>query len=113
MRCSSFILAIFLLCGTDLTAHADEAYLRVSSMMRAAPTPRARPLVRLPAGSEVFVRDCEQRWCQVFWRDVSGFIAVGALSFPRRVYVAPPPPPLFFDERPYHRHHFYDHHHHW
>ena len=91
------VISLTLLLATIVPslALADPAITIRSTTMRAAPSPKARPVQQVPIDSEIDLNYCARNWCYVSWRNRFGYLpvnTVAALPPRRRIYVMPPPP---------------------
>ncbi len=77
-------------------AFASPALIDYATVLRAAPSPKARALQALPADTRVDVGACDKAWCFVTTRDRIGYVSEKAvLNLPERpprrvVYIARP-----------------------
>ena len=81
--------AIFLSLWVPVTVHADPALTVVPSVMRAAPSVRARPVQEVPANAQIDLTSCSGSWCYSSWRNVFGYLPVNSIEV---LPDAPPPP---------------------
>ena len=91
------VISLTLLLATivPILALADPAITTRSTTMRAAPSPKARPVQKVPMDAEIDLNYCARNWCYVSWRNRFGYLpvnTVAALPPRRRIYVMPPPP---------------------
>ena len=91
------VISLTLLLATIVPslALADPAITTRSTTMRAAPSPKARPVKQVPMDAEIDLNYCARNWCYVSWRNRFGYLpvnTVAALPPRRRIYVMPPPP---------------------
>lgn len=115
-------LGVLLLSATG--AVAKPAYVVSTVNLRAAPGTKNEIVAKIPGGSLVETKDCSEGWCEVTWKDQSGFAIQTALDMSGRVprpvaapayarrggYVADeepvyydPPPPVYYYDGPYYR----------
>ena len=69
-------------------AAASPAITIRSTIMRAAPTARAKIVQSIPQDAQIDVQRCEGSWCYAAWRDLFGFVAATSTA---PLPLAPPP----------------------
>ena len=80
-----------ILCGLGVLvlsapgALAKPAYVASTVNLRAAPGTKSEIVARIPGGSLVETKDCSEGWCEVTWKDQSGFAIQTALDMSGRV----------------------------
>ena len=74
------------LCGALM---ADPAVTVFPASMRAAPSPHARIVQRIPANAQIDLGSCSDNWCNASWRDIFGYVPVQAVE--AAAYQAPRP----------------------
>lgn len=94
-RVTGFAAALAMLWAAD--AAAAPAYVLSTVNMRAGPATTNDIVTKIPAGSLVEANNCNNGWCEVVWRDKTGFAVVTALDLsgrvPQRRVVGPGPGP--------------------
>jgi uncharacterized protein YraI len=83
-----------LACALSLAASAafaEPAMTAVATTMRAAPSPRARPVQQIPANAQIDVGECGERWCEASWRGIEGYVRVEVVA-PNDAPLYRPPP---------------------
>ena len=110
-RLTGCAVALGLLWAAD--AAAAPAYVLSTVNMRAGPATTHEIVTKIPAGALVDANNCNAGWCEVVWRDKTGFTVVTALDLsghvpmvrraaprsypgpgPGRSYVVVDPPPV-------------------
>lgn len=81
-------------------ALADPALTSLPATMRAAPTPQARVVQRIPANAQIDLSSCRDAWCYVSWRDLFGYIPARAVEAAPYPAGGPPPPPPAYGAPP-------------
>jgi hypothetical protein len=61
-------------------ASADPAMTAYGTSMRAAPSPRAQIVQRIPGHAQIDIGDCGERWCSASWRNIEGYVRVEAID---------------------------------
>ncbi len=74
------ILAFGLCLGLAAPAFADPARTTAPIVMRAAPSPKARIVQRIPANAQIDLEHCAQYWCYASWRDRFGYVPANAVA---------------------------------
>lgn len=89
------LACIVLGCGAAFggAASADPALTRAPAAMRAAPSAKAQVVQRVPANAQIDLSGCSGGWCYASWRDLFGYLPVGAIGAPSYGPTAAPPPP--------------------
>lgn len=104
-RLVGFAAALAMVWAAD--AAAAPAYVLSTVNMRAGPATTHEIVTKIPAGALVDANNCNAGWCEVVWRDKTGFAVVTALDLSGRVpqrraaprpagpgYVVVDPPPV-------------------
>ncbi len=81
-------IAIVFSLWMPLAVQADPALTVVPSVMRAAPSARARPVQEVPANAQIDLNNCSGSWCYSSWRNVFGYLPVNSIEV---LPYAPPP----------------------
>ncbi len=76
----SLILALALGTLAASAAAANPAMTNAPTPMRAAPSRHAHVVQDIPARAQIDISDCGDRWCSASWRDISGYVAVEAIT---------------------------------
>lgn len=76
--------------ASAMSAAADPATTGAAASMRAAPSPKARIVQRVPANAEIDVSQCSGDWCYASWRDRFGYLPAAAIA-PTPYPAAPAP----------------------
>lgn len=90
-------IAIFVSLWVPATVLADPALTVAPTVMRAAPSVRARPVQEVPANAQVDLNSCSGSWCYSSWRNVFGYLPVNSIEVlpyataPPAVVVPAPP----------------------
>lgn len=66
-------------------ATAAPAYVLSTVNLRAGPATTNEIVTKIPAGALVDANNCNAGWCEVVWRDKTGFAVVTALDLSGRV----------------------------
>jgi uncharacterized protein YraI len=74
------ILSLSLALAFAAPAFADPARTTAPTIMRAAPTPKARIVQRIPANAEIDMSYCSRDWCYASWRDRFGYLPAAAVA---------------------------------
>jgi uncharacterized protein YraI len=70
-------------------AVADPAETTEPTVMRAAPSSRAKFVQSIPSGAQIDLNSCVKSWCYASWRDLFGYVPV------RSIVVLPDGPPAY------------------
>jgi hypothetical protein len=89
-------LLAFCLCAAAGAASAQPAMTADDTVMRAAPSPHARVVQRIPARAQIDIGECGELWCAASWRDISGFVRVETIAANDAPLEGPPPPRPYF-----------------
>jgi len=87
-------LAVIIATSAPATVFADPAMTVVPAVMRAAPSPRARPVQAVPANAQIDLNSCSGGWCYSSWRNLVGYLPVSsieALPYSQPPVVVAPP----------------------
>src|SRR3569833_2959515 len=76
-------------------AFAHPAMTADDTTMRAAPSPRARPVQDIPAHAQIALGECGELWCAASWRDREGYVRVETIA-PNDAPLVGPPPPRYY-----------------
>jgi uncharacterized protein YraI len=60
-------------------AVADPAETTEPTVMRAAPSSRARFVQSIPNGGQIDLSSCVRTWCYASWRDLFGYVPVRSI----------------------------------
>jgi hypothetical protein len=61
-------------------AVASPALTSFATIMRTAPSARARAIQAIPSNAEIDVSNCGRYWCYVSWQDRSGYVTVNSVA---------------------------------
>ena len=81
------LVVTFGLClGLTAPVFADPAMTTAPTLMRAAPSPKARIVQDIPGNAQIDLSHCSGAWCYASWRDIFGYVRADAVG------TAPPGP---------------------
>lgn len=73
-------LAVLIATAVPARVLADPAMTVVPVVMRAAPSPRARPVQDVPANAQIDLNSCSGGWCYSSWRNLFGYLPVSSIE---------------------------------
>jgi len=84
MKIVSRIMGLAIAC-IAMPALAKPAYVASTVNLRVAPGTGSDIVAKIPGGSLVDVGACDEGWCEISWRDKTGFAIQTALNMSGRV----------------------------
>jgi uncharacterized protein YraI len=85
MKHASVLFGLGVLLFTAAPVLAKPAYVAATVNLRAAPGTQSEIVAKIPGGSLVESRDCSEGWCEIIWKDKTGFAIQTALDLSGRV----------------------------
>ena len=93
MRFASHLLSVGVLLASVTFADAKPGYVLTTVNMRAAPGTGAEIVTKIPGGSLIDAKACEQGWCEVTWNEKTGYAIQTALDLSGHLPRAAAQPP--------------------
>jgi uncharacterized protein YraI len=93
MRFASQLLSVGVLLASVTFAAAKPGYVLTTVNMRAAPGTGAEIVTKIPGGSLIDFKGCEQGWCEITWQEKTGYAIQTALDLSGHIPRAAAQPP--------------------
>jgi uncharacterized protein YraI len=90
MKFASQLVSVGVLLASVTIATAKPGYVLTTVNLRAAPGTGAEIVTKIPGGSLIESKGCEQGWCEVSWQEKTGYAIQTALDLSGHVPVVTP-----------------------
>jgi uncharacterized protein YraI len=80
MKIASHLLSVGVLLASVTFAAAKPGFVLTTVNMRAAPGTGAEIVTKIPGGTLIDAKGCEQGWCEVTWQEKTGYAIQTALD---------------------------------